>query len=119
MALTHAQPGQPIDVAPLGAALHKAATHAILKTRSLELMRVVLRGGEALPPHQLRGELTLLCIEGAVEVMHDGSRFELRAQQVVLLPAHTQHAVHALKDSSLLLTIHTPAGAPGSGSSTS
>jgi hypothetical protein len=41
MALLHAKPGQPIDIAPLGAVLHASETHAILKTRSIELMRVV------------------------------------------------------------------------------
>ena len=118
MALDHARPGQVIDVAPLGAALRQSATHAILKTRSLEVMRVVLRAGEALPPHHVRGELTLLCIEGAAEVLTDGSACQLRASQLVLLPAQAQHAVRALEDTSLLLTIQLPAGAPGSASST-
>jgi len=118
MALDHAQPGQPIDIAPLGAALRESATHAILKTRSLELMRVVLRAGEVLPPHNVRGELTLLCIEGAAEVTIDGTACQLRASQLVLLPAQAQHAVRALEDTSLLLTIQLPACAPGSASST-
>ncbi len=119
MALDHAQPGQPIDVAPLGAALRESSTHAILKTRSLVLMRVVLRAGEALPPHNVRGELTLLCIEGAAEVsMDNGASCPLRASQLVLLPAQVQHAVRALEDTSLLLTIQLPAGEPGSASST-
>jgi quercetin dioxygenase-like cupin family protein len=118
VALDHAQPGQPIDVAPLGAALRESSTHAILKTRSLVLMRVVLRAGEALPPHNVRGELTLLCIEGAAEVITDAAACELRASQLVLLPAQTQHAVRALEDTSLLLTIQLPAGEPGSASST-
>ena len=119
MALEHAQPGQPIDIAPLGDALRESATHAILKTRSVELMRVVLRAGEALPPHNVRGELTLLCIEGAVQVSIDAATTELRASQLVLLPAQTQHAVRALEDTSLLLTVPPPAGTPGSASSTS
>jgi len=118
MALDHAQPGQPIDIAPLGADLRESATHAILKTRSLELMRVVLRAGESLPPHNVLGELTLLCIEGAAEVTMDGTACQLRASQLVLLPAQAQHAVRALEDTSLLLTIQLPAGSPGSASST-
>jgi len=118
VALDHSQPGQPIDIAPLGAALRESATHAILKTRSLEVIRVVLRAGEALPPHTVRGELTLLCIEGAAEVIMDAAACVLRASQLVLLPAQTQHAVRALEDTSLLLTIQLPAGEPGSESST-
>lgn len=119
MALEHAKPGRPIDIAPLGAALRESATHAILKTRSLEVIRVVLRAGEELPAHALRGELTLLCIEGAAEVTAQGTACTLRPNQFVLLPQRAAHAVRALEDTSLLLTIQLPAGEPGSASSTS
>ncbi len=118
MALDHALPGQPIDIAPLGARLRGAATHAILKTRSLSLMRVVLRAGEALPPHKVRGELTLLCIEGSADVSFGGGSCRLRVNQLLLLPAQELHAVSAPEDASLLLTIQLPAGEPGSASST-
>jgi quercetin dioxygenase-like cupin family protein len=119
MALDHAQPGQPIDIAPLGAALRKSVTHAILNTRSLELIRVVLRAGEGLPRHAVRGDSTLLCIEGAAQVSADGMVCQLRANQFVLLPPGAEHAVLALEDTSLLLTIQLPAGEPGSASATS
>ncbi|WP_309625108.1 hypothetical protein [Methylibium sp.] len=110
MALDHAQPGQVIDLEPLGAALRASLSHAILKTRTLELMRVVLRAGEALPPHHIHGEMTLLCIEGAAEIDLGASTCQLRARQLVLLPARVQYAVRALQDTSLLLTIRLPAG---------
>ena len=118
MALLHAKPGQPIDIAPLGAVLHASETHAILKTRSIELMRVVLRAGEGLPPHHVRGESTLLCIEGVAEVRIEGIPCRLRSNQLVLVPAQTQHAVFAIEATSLLLTIQLPHGTPGSESST-
>jgi quercetin dioxygenase-like cupin family protein len=119
MALSHARPGQPIDIAPLGAAIDRAASHAIIKTRSLELMRIVLRSGATLPAHSVHGEVTLQCLEGAVAVDAGGETIELRPNQIVLLPAAQQHAVRALEDASLLLTVQLPAGLPGSGSSTS
>ena len=118
MALDHAQPGEPVDLTPLGSALRTSSTHAILKTHALELMRVVLRAGEAFPPHAVQGELTLLCIEGTAEVTLDERAFALRAGQLVLLPARARHAVRALQDTSLLLTLQLPPGAPGSASST-
>jgi quercetin dioxygenase-like cupin family protein len=119
MALPHAQPGQPIDISPLGPDLARAASHAILKTQSLELMRIVLRRGAELPPHSVYGECTLLCLEGAVAVDAAGASVELRAHQIVLLPALQEHAVRALEDTSLLLTVQLPPGLPGSASSTS
>jgi len=98
--------------------LRQAASHAILKTHSLELMRIVLRQGHELPPHAVRGECTVLCIEGAVKIEQGGSFCELRPNQVVLLPARGEHAVTATQDSSLLLTVQLPPGEPGSASAT-
>jgi quercetin dioxygenase-like cupin family protein len=119
MALPHALPGQPVDIAPLGPALSRAVSHAILKTRALALMRLVLPRGKALPPHCVYGELTLLCLEGAVAVEAGGHTCELRAWQFVLLPARQQYALRALEDTSLLMTVQLPPGSPGSASSTS
>ena len=118
MALTHAKPGQPINLAPLGDELTAVATHALLKTHSLELIRLVLRADQTMPLHELRGEMTLLCIEGSVDITLPGSHRVLNAQQLLLLPARVPHSVRALENSSLLLTIQTPAGAPGSASAT-
>lgn len=118
MAIPHARPGQPIDLAPLGAALNRAATHAILKTKSLELIRLVLPQGRALPPHRLRGEATLLCLEGDIALIVEGESCRLAARQLVLLPADTEYAVHAVTDCSALLTLQLPSGLPGSASST-
>ena len=119
MALDHTKPGQPVDIGPLGTALRESATHAILKTRSLEVIRLVLQDGQTLPLHAMRGESTLLCIEGAAEVTVDGTACPLRANQFVLLPAQAAHTMRALEDTSLLWTIQLPAGEPGSASATS
>ena len=118
MALPHAQPGQPVDIGPLGPALAQAASHAILKTRALELMRIVLLRGAELPPHSMYGECTLLCIEGAVAVDAAGNSFRLRPWQLVLLPAQVTYSIKALEDASLLFTVQLPPGLPGSASST-
>ena len=69
MALSHSDPGKPIDARPLGERLAATPSHALLKTGSLELMRVVLRAGESLPPHAVDAEATLHCIEGSVRVL--------------------------------------------------
>ena len=95
MALDHTKPGQPVDIGPLGTALRESATHAILKTRSLEVIRLVLQDGQTLPSHAMRGESTLLCIEGAAEVTVDGTACLLRANQFVLLPAQAAHTIQS------------------------
>ncbi|WP_310735336.1 hypothetical protein [Mitsuaria sp. TWR114] len=74
MALPHAAPAQPIDVAPLGAALSGTPSSALFKSEGLEVMRVVLPQGKSLPPHKVDGEITLHCLEGELElsVLRDG-----------------------------------------------
>ena len=118
MAIKHAQPGQVIDVRPLGAGLQQTVTHALIKTRSLELMRIVLRAGQALPPHDVHGEVTIQCLEGRAVVAAEVGPSELGAGELVLLPARDLHGVQALEDCSLLVTVQLPPGAPGSASST-
>ena len=119
MALPHARPGQPIDIAPLGPTLSRSASHTILKTRALALMRIVLPRGATLPPHNVYGEITLLCLEGAVAVDAGGRSCELRQHHLVLLPAGQEYAIRAIEDASLLMTVQLPPGLPGSASSTS
>ena len=118
MAMQHAAPWQPVDIAPLGERLRERASHAILKTHALELIRLVLQAGQQMPPHAVYGEITLHCLEGEVEVEGEGGACRLGPGQLVLLPAQDRHGLRALRDSSLLLTVQTPAGLPGSGSST-
>jgi quercetin dioxygenase-like cupin family protein len=111
-----------VDIAPLGNALERAATHAILKTPSVELIRVVLRAGAAMPHHRVSGDVTLQCLEGAVDVTvsDDGGdgTCRLQANQMVLVPGGRSHGVSARQDASLLMTIVVPPGAKGSASST-
>ncbi len=118
MALQHARPGEAIDLRPLGGALAQATTHALIKTQSLELIRVVLRSGEAQPRHSVYGESTLLCLEGRVEVEAEGTTTQLAAGELLLLEARCEHRIEALEDASLLRTVQLPPGLPGSASST-
>lgn len=105
MALKHAQAFETIDVHPLGEQLAQSISTSLIKSRMLQLMRVVLRAGEQLNEHHVRGEITLHCLEGRVRVDTPGHRIALSAGQLVLLPAAEPHAVHALSDTSLLVTV--------------
>ncbi len=108
MALPHATPGQVIDLQPLGAELGAAVSHALVKSRDLELMRLVLGYGKSLPPHRVPGEVTVLCLEGRLEVMVDERRHELTAGQLVLFAGDALHSVLALEDASALVTVVLP-----------
>ncbi len=112
MALKHAQAFETIDVQPLREQLAQAVSTSLIKSQMLQLMRVVLRAGEQLNEHHVRGEITLQCLEGQARVDTPEHRMALSAGQLVLLPAGEPHAVQALSDTSLLVTV-TLVPAPG------
>ena len=105
MAIEHALPGQAIDVRPLGGSLSTEKTTALFKSNDLEVMRLVLLAGKSLPPHKVPGEITIHCIEGALDVTAEGKSHVLRAGQLLYLSAHVLHGFTALEDSSALVTV--------------
>lgn len=105
MAIPHAFPGQAVDVQPFGARLANERTVALFKSEDLEVMRLVLRAGKSLPPHKVPGEITIHCIEGAMDVTADGQSHVLRAGQLLFLLGAVLHGVTALEDSSALVTV--------------
>lgn len=109
MAIYHASSGEPISVQPLGAGLAEAKSIALFKSAQLEVVRMVLLAGKAMPVHQVPGEITLQCIEGALTVLVDGRSQVLRAGQLMFLSGRVAHGVQAVENSSALLTIVLPA----------
>ena len=105
MALNHSLPLDPIDIRPLGEQLGQAVTSSLIKTGSLQLMRVVLRAGAVLPEHSVAGEITIQCLEGRASVVMPTRSVELAAGQLVVLPGAELHAVHAVTATSLLVTV--------------
>ncbi len=105
MPLKHAHALEPIDEQPLHERLAQSVSTIWIKSRMLQLMRVVLRAGEHLNEHHVRGEITLQCLEGQARIDTPGNLITLSPGQLVLLPAGEAHAVQALSD--------TQAAAPG------
>ena len=105
MAIPHAQPGQPVDVSPLGPRLADEKTVALFKSDELEVIRLVLQAGKALPPHKVPGEITIHCLEGRIAVGADGAQHVLAAGQLLYLGGGVLHDVTALEDASALVTI--------------
>lgn len=105
MAIPHAGSGEPIDVHPLGARLHETKTVALFKSDELEVLHLVLPAGKGMPPHKVPGEITIQCIEGALDVTVNGVSQVLRAGQLMFLNGHVVHGVLAIEDASALVTI--------------
>jgi quercetin dioxygenase-like cupin family protein len=105
MSIPHALSGQPVDVKPFGPALAEQRSEALFKSQQLEVMRLVLPAGKAMPPHKIRGELTLQCLEGRLDVTVAGVSSVMQAGQLMFLLGEVAHSVTALEDASALLTI--------------
>lgn len=102
MALKHAQLLEVIDL--LAVAAQSAKAVSLLKTEHLQLMRIVLAAGQALPEHHVTGEVTIQCVSGEVAVCTPGRMNRLVAGQMIVLPAAEPHSVQATVDSVLLVT---------------
>jgi quercetin dioxygenase-like cupin family protein len=105
MALPHAQALDVIDVRPLGAGLHEAVTTSLIKLPTLQLMRLVLRAGQALPEHHVAGAISVHCLEGEANVTTPSRTCHLLAGQLVVLEGGEPHAVEAISEASLLVTV--------------
>lgn len=105
MAQAHGKPGEVVDVRPLGEALGHHVTTALFKSHQLEVVRLVLPRGRGLPQHRVQGEITVQCIEGLIDFSCGPDHQQLQPGPLIHLAAGETHALHALEDSSALLTI--------------
>lgn len=105
MALSHASPGEIIDVRPYGANLAGAKTTTLFKTERMEAVRVVMAAGKEIASHKAPSEITVQCLEGVIEFVAMGKKQSLRAGELIYLAAGEPHAVKCIEDASFLLTI--------------
>lgn len=68
-------------------------------------MRLVLLAGSSLPPHGVRGEITVQCIEGSIDITAEGRSHVFQAGQLLHLLGGVIHGVTALQNSSALVTV--------------
>ncbi|MDB5886287.1 MAG: Cupin 2, conserved barrel domain protein [Polaromonas sp.] len=105
MAIAHAAPGQLVDVHPLGNKLSESHNVALFKTNELEVIRLVMPAGKTMPSHWVKGEVMIHCLEGSVSLTAGGQTRQMSANQLVWLEGGVDHALTAVQDASLLLTI--------------
>lgn len=105
MALSHVGSGQIARLEPLGERLTEAVSTALFKASQLEVVRLVLPGGHSMREHRVQGEITLQCLEGALDLSVHGHTQRMRAGDLMYVAAGAPHALHAVQDCSMLLTI--------------
>jgi quercetin dioxygenase-like cupin family protein len=105
MAIAHAAPAEVIEIQPLGAKLATSRTTTLVKTPTLEVIRLVVRAGERHSKHHVPGEITVQCLEGRIIFEVEDVPHELKAGQMLYLAGGQPHYVQGIEDSSVLLTI--------------
>ena len=105
MSVPHANPGEVVDVSPLGAALATTPTRTLVKTEAVTVVRMVVPAGKEIPTHTAKGELIVQCLEGKIAFTALGMTQELIAGQLLYLAAGDSHSVKCIEHASFLLTI--------------
>lgn len=99
MALHHATSGEVVRLQA------SDGTRALVKTTSFETVHLVVKAGEAIPPHKVAGAITLYCIDGALAIEIDGAARRMGRGDWLYLDPSVPHALRGDVDSALLLTI--------------
>ena len=108
MAIPHAQPGEVVDVRPLGSALASSQTATLFRAGQVEVRRLVVPAGKEIEEHKAKGEIVVQCLEGKVAFTAFGKTHSLEAGKLLYLPTGEPHSVKGIENASLLLTILLP-----------
>jgi nucleotide-binding universal stress UspA family protein/quercetin dioxygenase-like cupin family protein len=101
-------PGEVIDVRPLGPALRSATTRTLSKSSSLQLVRLIVKAGQEIPQHKSKGATIVHCLEGRVSLRAQGETQMLESGMLVELPAGEPHSLTGVEAASVLLTLVLP-----------
>jgi quercetin dioxygenase-like cupin family protein len=115
MALPHASTLDVISVAPLGENLANAVSTSLIKTGRIQLLHLVLPAHKDQPFHHVDDECTIHCLEGLVEVVMGAGTRQLRAGNLIVLPARESHSLRARTDCAVLVTLLLDEGDAGDG----
>ncbi|MCK0512790.1 cupin domain-containing protein [Aromatoleum buckelii] len=105
MAIPHAASGELIDIAPLGERVRDTVSSTLIRAEHFEVFRLVLPAGKSTQEHRAAGLITIQCLEGVVELDAHGQAQTLTPGTLVYLADAEPHAVTALEDASLLITM--------------
>ncbi len=115
MALPHASHRDIVNVAPLGDQLREAVSTSLIKTDRIQLLHLVLPAHKDRPEHHVDDECTIHCLEGVVEIVMGAGTKQLRAGNLIVLPARQRFALRARTDCALLMTLLLEEGDAGDG----
>lgn len=103
MALARAAAGEKVHL-PSPLESPDARSVALVKTDAFEAAHLIMRAGDEIARHAVRGFATIHCLEGSV-ILETQDRIELSAGDWIYLERGQDHSLLANEDSALLVTI--------------
>ncbi|MGL4852961.1 MAG: cupin domain-containing protein [Phocaeicola sp.] len=61
--------------------------------------------GQGLSPHTAPFDALVQILDGEAEITLDGKRHQVKCGEMIIMPAHVMHALHAAKRFKMLLTM--------------
>jgi quercetin dioxygenase-like cupin family protein len=80
----------------------------LIKYDDLRVVLMALQAGARIPDHQTDGRLSVQVLSGHIQMRASGRTFNLRAGNLLAFDHGIRHAVTALDETVLLLTIAWP-----------
>ena len=77
----------------------------LVKTPALSVVLLAVKEGARLQEHRAEGSVTIQVVSGSVRVDAGGRRVELAPGEVLVLEPGLEHALEAVRESAVLLTI--------------
>ncbi|MDP2247525.1 MAG: cupin domain-containing protein [Nitrosomonadales bacterium] len=105
MATHHALPSEIVDMESWGQEQPQKHSNRIVRTREMELARLVFSAGEEFKTHEVSGPIIVHCIKGDIAFTAMGTTQTLKPGQLLYLMADEPHSIQAITDAVVLLTI--------------
>ncbi len=105
MKISHIGSGEAVNLRTLKSQLPADTTVALVKTPHMEVIRMVLPAGKKIPPHHVPGEISVQSLSGKTVFFVGEQRNELTEGDWLYLRGGEAHALEAVTDSVLLVTI--------------
>ena len=97
--------GEVIDVDLSDDAVERTKTKKLFTSDHIDVIRMFLPEGKQIAEHTAKGEISVHCLEGLVEFTVSGKTVRLSKGRMLCLSNREPHSLHALEDSSVLLTL--------------
>lgn len=105
MAIAHTSPGELIDIRGPNNTIRPTDSETLIRTDHLEIFRYALPSGKVVDTHSAAGLMVVQCLEGTVDFTALGITRRLTPGTMLYLADSEPHALKALTDALLLITI--------------